>query len=984
MKKYNPKIIEKKWQKYWDEHKTFSVTEDPKKQKFYSLIEFPYPSGAGLHVGHTRPFTAMDVISRKKRMEGYNVLYPIGFDAFGLPTENYAIKTGRPPEEVTAENIATFTRQLKASGFSFDWSRVIDTTDPSYYKWTQWLFLQFFKHGLAYKKNQPINWCPKDKIGLANEEVVGGCCERCGTAVEKRNKEQWMLKITEYADKLLEGLKEVDYIPQAKQQQENWIGRSEGAIVDFPLINIQLDGKFENVSIDKVDVFTTRPDTIFGVSYLATSAEHAQAWLEFGWKASEEIKSYIAQVLAERKVANTREEQEKTGIDTGIKARNPVSGEEIPVWITNYVLGDVGTGTIMGVPAHDERDFEFAQKYNLPIKPVVAKHFLEIENPPRADKSTVRRQTIHAIVRRKSDGAILMLRWKANQRPDGKFPYTFIIGGIDPGEDKVVAALRELKEEVGLTKVAFVRELPISVHTEYFAGHKNENRYSEITVLVFEVEGDEQFTIAPEELEKHEPIWVSEKEVEKTINVVDGPYIWRQYRKITPFTDSGIVVNSDFLNDLKTEEAKEKMIAYLEEKELGQRWVQYKLRDWVFSRQRYWGEPIPLVFCEHCKKQGFRYGEELVDDQSEDWSAGWIPLPEDQLPLTLPKVEKYEPTDTGESPLSKIEEWVKVACPKCGGEAKRETDTMPNWAGSSWYFLRYLDPHNDQVFASQENLSYWTPVDWYNGGMEHTVLHLLYSRFWNQFLFDIGLVPTREPYKKRTSHGLILAKGGEKMSKSKGNVVSPDEVVEEYGADTLRTYIMFMGPFDQAVEWDTNGLIGVRRFLDRVWNLQEKIDDAPASVETRLIASLHKTIKKVSEDIDTMRFNTAIASLMELTNELAKSEKIYISHYEELIKLLSPFAPHMCEELHEMFFGKVSIQTQPWPTYDPESIKDQEIALVIQVNGKVRETITVSADISEEEAKKVALGNEKVQKWMEGKVQKKVIYVKGKLVSIVV
>jgi leucyl-tRNA synthetase len=970
MKKYNPKIIEKKWQNYWDEQKIFSVTEDPKKQKFYSLIEFPYPSGAGLHVGHTRPFTAMDVISRKKRMEGYNVLYPIGFDAFGLPTENYAIKTGRPPEEVTAENIATFTRQLKASGFSFDWSRVIDTTDPSYYKWTQWLFLQFFKHGLAYKKNQPINWCPKDKIGLANEEVVGGCCERCGTAVEKRNKEQWMLKITEYADKLLEGLKEVDYIPQAKQQQENWIGRSEGAVVDFALTNIELNGKFENVSIDKVDVFTTRPDTIFGVSYLATSAEHAKMWLEFGWKASEEIKKYIDQVLAERKVANAREEQEKTGINTGITARNPVSGEEIPVWITNYVLGDVGTGTIMGVPAHDERDFDFAIKYNLPIKPVVAKHFFETENPPRADKPMVRRETIHAIVRRKSDGAILMLKWKANQRPDGKFPYTFIIGGIDPGEDKVVAALRELKEEVGLTKVEFMRELPISVHTEYFAGHKNENRYSEITVLVFEVDGTEEFTIAPEELEKHEPIWVSEKEVEKTINVVDGPYIWRQYKKITPFTDAGIVVNSDFLNGLKTEEAKEKMIAYLEEKELGQRWVQYKLRDWVFSRQRYWGEPIPIIICDKC---------------------GYVPVPENELPLKLPKVEKYEPTDTGESPLSKIEEWVKVACPKCGGEAKRETDTMPNWAGSSWYFLRYTDPHNDQVFASQENLSYWlgSPkpgvggVDWYNGGMEHTVLHLLYSRFWNQFLFDIGLVPTREPYKKRTSHGLILAKGGEKMSKSKGNVVSPDEVVEEYGADTLRTYIMFMGPFDQAVEWDTNGLVGVRRFLERVWNLQEKIDDAPVSGES-VRSVLHKTIKKVSEDIDTMRFNTAIASLMELTNEFSKCEKIYISDYEELVKLLSPFAPHMCEELHEMFFGKVSIQTQSWPTYDPESIKDQEIALVIQVNGKVRETITVSADISEEEAKKVALGNEKVQKWMEGKEPKKVIYVKGKLVSIVV
>jgi leucyl-tRNA synthetase len=610
----------------------------------------------------------------------------------------------------------------------------------------------------------------------------------------------------------------------------------------------------------------------------------------------------------------------------------------------------------------------------------------------------VRRKTVHAIVRRKTDGAILMLKWKANQRPDGKFPYTFVIGGIDEGEDKVVAAKRELQEETGLTNVEFIREFPLSIHTEYFAGHKDENRYSEISVLHFETEGNEEFNVAREELEKHEPLWVPERDVEKTVNVVDGPYIWRQFKKTVAMTDPGTVVNSDFLNGLKTEEAKEKMIAYLEEKGLGWKKVQYKLRDWVFSRQRYWGEPIPLVYCEKCAEHGYRYNEDVTDDQGEDWSRGWVPIPEDQLPLTLPKVEKYEPTDTGESPLSKIEEWVNVACPKCGGSAKRETDTMPNWAGSSWYFLRYTDPNNDKELASQENLKYWlgSPkpgeggVDWYNGGMEHTVLHLLYSRFWNQFLYDIGVVPTREPYKKRTSHGMILAKGGEKMSKSKGNVVNPDEVIEQYGADTLRTYIMFMGPFDQAVEWDTNGLIGVRRFLERVWNLQEKITSRDKSLTPDNIihasskneAIIHRTIKKVSEDISAMRFNTAIAGLMELTNELGKEEFIADEHYEILLHLLAPFAPHMCSELWESLENTTSIDAT-WPEFNPELIKTSTIDLVVQVNGKVRDTITVSAEIEEEEAKKVALSSEKVQKWLEGKEPKKVIYVKGKLVSIV-
>ena len=781
MKKYDPKKIESKWQQYWESHKTFEVKEDPKKQKFYSLIEFPYPSGEGLHVGHPRPFTAMDVISRKKRMEGKNVLFPIGFDSFGLPTENYAIKTGKPPAEVTKKNIANFTRQLKMLGYSFDWSRQVDTSDPKYYKWTQWLFLQFFKHGLAYKKNQPINWCPKDKIGLANEEVVDGKCERCGTPVEKRNKEQWMLAITKYADKLLAGLKNVDYIERARVQQENWIGRSEGAFIKFPISNFQFP----------IDVFTTRPDTIFGATFVAVSAELAKKWMDDGWHASAEVKKYIDKTLAHRKVFR-EEDPEKIGVATGVVAVNPANKKEIPVWVTNYVLGDVGTGAIMGVPADDERDKDFAEKYKLPI----------VENYPKA--------------------------------------------------------------------------------------------------------GFEDF---------------------------------------------------------------------------GKRATRFKLRDWVFSRQRYWGEPIPLVWCEKCND--------------------WIPLSESELPLELPKVKKYQPTDSGESPLAAIEKWVKTKCPKCGGPARRETDTMPNWAGSSWYFLAYL--FNKKGFEKPtsignwklkiENFRYWMPVDWYNGGMEHTVLHLLYSRFWNIFLHDIGLVPVSEPYAKRTAHGMILAKGGEKMSKSKGNVVNPDEMVEKFGADSLRTYIMFMGPFDQAVEWDTNGMIGARRFLDKVWGLQEKVTDSRSVIlskakdpsrSDKIIILLHQTIQKVGEDIEAMRFNTAVSALMVLVNEMSKQETLLPTTYSLLLKLLSPFAPHLCEELWSVLGNRKTLVYEPWPEYNLELTKESTMTLAIQINGKVRDEITVAAETSQEEIKKLALVSEKVQKWLDGKEPKKVIYVKGKLVSVVV
>ncbi|MFA7244687.1 MAG: leucine--tRNA ligase [Candidatus Magasanikbacteria bacterium] len=829
MNKYNPQDIEKKWQKYWEDNKSFCAQDSSDKPKFYPLIEFPYPSGAGLHVGHPRPYTGMDIVARKKRMEGFNVLYPIGFDAFGLPTENYAIKTGRPPADVTAENIANFTRQIKSLGISFDWSRVVDTTDPKYYKWTQWIFLQLFKHGLAYKKNMPINWCTSCKIGLANEEVVDGKCERCGGEVEKRDKYQWMLAITKYADKLLSGLEDVDYIERAKVQQQNWIGKSEGASVFFNIKDCE----------EKIEVFTTRPDTLFGATYMVLSPEHNLVEkLKDKISNFADVEDYINKAKLKSDLERTELQKEKTGVELqGIKAINPVNNEEIPVFVADYVLATYGTGAIMAVPAHDERDFEFAKKYDIAIKKVVL--------PP----------AIYTSYRNAED-------------------------------------------------VAAGASSSIRVESECFPGE-------------------------------------------------------------------GISVNSDFLNGLKTEEAKEKMITWLEEKNIGKKQINFKLRDWVFSRQRYWGEPIPLVYCEKCASENKGGNEQ---------NPGWFAIAESELPLELSQVEKYEPTDTGESPLSQIPEWVKTTCPNCGGEANRETDTMPNWAGSSWYFLRYIDPNNDTEFASQEKLKYWMSVDWYNGGMEHTVLHLLYSRFWNEFLYDIGLVPTSEPYKKRTSHGMILAKGGEKMSKSKGNVVNPDDVVAEFGADTLRTYIMFMGPFDQAVEWDTNGLVGVKRFLDRVWNLQEKIGDNTSDDVTRL---LHVVIKKVTDDIDNMRFNTAVAKLMELSNEVSKAPFITKEDYLQIIKLLSPFAPHMAEELWAMYGNSQSISTQKWPEYDESKTKEDVITIVVQVNGKVRDELQVGAELSEEDIKSKALALENVQKWLEGKDPKKVIYVKGRLVSIV-
>lgn len=795
--KYDFKKIEAAAQKKWEQLSVYKTDDSSAKARFYGLVEFPYPSGAGLHVGHPRPYTAMDVITRKKRMDGFEVLFPMGFDAFGLPTENYAIKTGRPPAEVTAENIDNFTRQIKSLGFGFDWSRAVDTTDPAYYKWTQWLFLKFFEHDLAYKKNIPINWCLSCKIGLANEEVVNGVCERCGGAVEKRDKEQWMLAITKYADKLLSGLDSVDYIKPARVQQQNWIGRSEGATIIFRVEDSQAD----------LEVFTTRPDTIFGATYMVVAPEHEiLGQFKDRIENNDEVFSYVNAAKLKSDLQRTELAKEKTGMELkGLRAINPASGESIPIWVADYVLAGYGSGAIMAVPGHDQRDWEFAQKFGLPIKEVVA------------------------------------------------------------GGDVLQQA----------------------------------------------------------------------------------------------YTGEGLLVNSEFLNSQTIDDAKRNMVQWLSQNDVGEQKVQYKLRDWVFSRQRYWGEPIPLVRCEPC--------------------GGWVAVPDNELPVLLPEVEKYQPTDSGESPLAAMEQWVNTECPQCGGPAKRETDTMPNWAGSSWYFLRYCDPHNDQEFASKEALKKWMPVDWYNGGMEHTVLHLLYSRFWNQFLFDIGLVPSSEPYKKRTSHGMILAKGGEKMSKSKGNVVNPDEIVEKYGADVFRVYEMFMGPFDQAAAWDDAGLIGVHRFLNKVHDLASKIVEQSDPV---VVKRLHQTIKKVGEDIENMHFNTAIAAMMGLAT--AASAGISLEDFKKFVRILSPFAPHLCEHLWGGLAGEGSIVAASWPHFEESLTAEEKIELVVQINGKVRDKIMIDAALQEEEVRAHALSSEKTKKWLQGQEPKKVVVVKGRLVSIVV
>ena len=876
MSNYQPHEIEKKWQDAWERDGVYHAKDllaSEKENKFFGLVEFPYPSGDGLHVGHPRSYTAIDIVTRKKRMDGKNVMYPIGWDAFGLPTENYAIKNKVKPADATAKNAANFKRQIQSLGIGFDWSREINTTDPKYYKWTQWMFLKFFSsyfdeiegralpiedlaipesvsaqgemavreyidaHRMAYKAESTINWCPKDKIGLANEEAQGGICERCGTPVEQRIKSQWMIRITKYADRLIDDLKNVDYLEKIRAQQINWIGRNQGAGVDFQIERTSPNPSFVRRGIEeKITVFTTRPDTLFGASFIVISPEMAKKWMDAGWQATEEVRAYVTQAMAKEELERTAGSgKEKTGVDSGIFAINPANQEKIPVWIADYVLGNYGTGAIMAVPAHDERDFEFATKFGLKIVKVVQPSALQIVPQP-------------------------------------------------------------------VNNVA--------------AGAQTEVR----------VQAD----------------------------------CW---------TEEGVAINSDFLNGLPTWKAKDDMISWLEEKGIGQRKTTYRLRDWVFSRQRYWGEPIPIVHCKTC---------------------GFVPVPEEQLPVTLPDIGTYEPTDTGESPLALVRSWVEVPCPKCGEKAERETDTMPNWAGSSWYFLRYCDPHNDSAFADPEKMKFWLPVDLYNGGMEHTTLHLLYSRFWYKFLYDLDLIPHEcgnEPYLKRRSHALIMGAGGIKMSKSKGNVVNPDECVSEYGADVFRMYEMFIGPYDQDAPWDTQGIEGIKRFLEKVWSLFEpgSVQEGatlPAEVETLY----SQTIKKVGEDIEQLHFNTAISATMILVNALKtilnEGGKISPAVAGDVLKLIAPYAPHMTEELWYGMGNTTSIHHASWPTFDATKLTNATFELVIQVNGKVRDRVTVDAEITEEQVKEIALKSEKAQAFIEGKTPVKVIYVKGKLVSV--
>jgi len=1352
MKAYDHKKIEKKWQAVWEKKKIFQA-KNGRGKKFYALIEFPYPSGAGLHVGHIRSNTAMDIISRKRRMEGFNVLYPIGWDAFGLPTENYAIKTGIQPAVVTKKNTGIFRKQLKALGFSFDWSREINTTDTKYYKWTQWIFLQFLKKGLAYKAKMKINWCPKDKTGLANEEVINGCCERCGTPVEKREKEQWMLAITKYADRLDKDLDEVDYLPQIKLGQRNWIGKSEGAEIEFKiqcnpspalpegegkkptrvlvlhgrngtpdkyvfpwlkqqlekrgyiveipalpntnepndidqadyveknclinektiivgqsfggivamrllergikvagvfLVTVPFSGKFNDGKIRKsvtdackkgfnfkiikknassfvilrdkndiivphqdaelwqqsldgvlldgygkvphfsgdeepdmlksilnnypspalptspnlpkgeggfvspfggefkegvgegempryfttnpelwkvlqdkalemrknptegekimwdllrrntteyhfrrqhiidrfvvdfvciekklilevdgdihdykkaedqertkilnqlgfevvrfsndeiikkpkdvlakiilkinsvsikalsfgeglggvfgeglggVKVFTTRPDTIFGATYLVLAPDHELVQklksqiINFG-----EVEKYINEVKSKTEIERTAEEKIKTGVELkGIKAINPANKEEIPVWIADYVLSTYGTGAIMAVPAHDERDFEFAKKYNLPIKYVVATPELERLFPPKEGKPFVYRKAVECYVRNPKNDQFLLLDWKVLK---WKCPIT---GGIENGEDLISAAKREIYEETGYKNLRFIQHLGAPMRTDFYHPHKDENRRADFYGLYFELENEEKDEVQKDEISKHLPVWIQRKEVENFLNTSLIPFR-RIGKQDLSYSGEGVLINSSKFNGLDSEKAKKEITKFVGGKEK----TTFKLRDWVFSRQRYWGEPIPVIHCENCA---------LRDPSGQ----GIVPVPEKDLPVKLPRVKNYQPTESGESPLANITKWVNVKCPKCGGKAKRETDTMPNWAGSSWYYLRYVDPKNNKEFASKKNLKYWLTspqpsperrgentggVDWYNGGNEHTTLHLLYSRFWHKFLYDLKLVPTNEPYMKRTSHGMILGEGGVKMSKSLGNVINPDDIVKTYGADTLRIYEMFMGPFDQSVAWSTESIIGSRRFIEKIWRIGEKIatqskNTSPQPSPERRGGSfpfqgkagdevrrlLHKTIKKVSEDIENMRFNTAISSMMILATEMERAQYVSEKDFKMFLQILAPFAPHIGEELWSMLGEKKSINFSKWPKWDEDLMKDEEVKIVVQINGKVRTEIMIEIGGVEEDIKKKALKNAVVLKYTMGKDIKRMIYVKNRLINIVI
>ena len=933
--------IEQKWQKYWEENHTFEAKIDNNKEKYYYLVEFPYPSGAGLHVGHVRSYTALDVLARKKRMMGYNVLFPMGWDAFGAPAEQYAIKNHIHPSIAVKENIKTFKGQIQKLGISFDWSREFSTTDPEYYKWTQWQFLQFFKHGMAYKAKKNINWCPKCKTGLSNEDSSGGVCERCGSQVEQKEKEQWMLRMSDYAEELIDGLKDTDFQERTKLAQINWIGKSTGAEVEFKLKQVE----------ESLKVYTTRPDTLFGVTFMVVAPEHPYIDLYSGLISNmNEVIDYREQANKKTEFERTQLVKDKTGVKLeGLSAINPVNGKEVPIYISDYVMMSYGTGAIMAVPAHDSRDYDFAKKFGIDIIQV-----LEETTGTRQENET-KKNSIVAIVYDEEKDKYLTINWGKN---GGRL---FVGGTMKEEETPVECAIREIKEETGYSDITLVNT-GFKINHHYYAYNKDKYFDIEATPLLFKLNSDKQDNQNLDEDEKFEVEWVTKDIIEKEIMDELHKKSFEYVNTPGAMCGDGIHINSDILNGLTKEEAINKIIAFLEEKNIGHKQTNYKLQDWIFTRQRFWGEPIPLVYCEKC---------------------GWVPVPEEDLPVLLPDVAEYEPTDDGESPLARIEEFVNTTCPCCGAPAKRETDTMPNWAGSSWYWLRYMDPHNDKEFVSQEALKYWGQVDWYNGGMEHATRHLLYARFWNQFLYNIGLVPNKEPFKIRASHGMILGEGGVKMSKSLGNVINPDDIVSKYGADTLRTYEMFIGDYEKEATWSEQGLIGCKRFLDKVIRVGEKVNEN-VEYSKELEKDIHKTVKKVSDDIDNSKFNTAISALMILLNKMEKMASISKKDYRTFLHLLNPIAPHLTEELNEMYQLGEPLCNSSWPSYEEDMLVDSEKEIAVQVNGKVRATIMVHVDDNDEDIKKKAMEAENVKRHIEGKEIVKVIVIKGKIVNIVV